>query len=171
MGETLAGLRTDMDGRVAYATISRDDLTRTGAIPQDTEDLVDFTVSLRGVEVGHAVHRAGARRREGLVPVAERAGLRRGWRRRSAAAATAPRPGPRWPDRWTRASTACSQAVRQALDPAAACRATIAGAMVAIVSTIPSRGRAEHQPPQGREDSPPRKWALSTQPSRRSALR
>jgi phosphoesterase RecJ-like protein len=37
---------------VAYATISRDDLLRTGAIPQDSEDLVDFTVSLRGVEVG-----------------------------------------------------------------------------------------------------------------------
>ena len=41
-----------MGGRVAYATISRDDLERTGAIPQDSEDLVDFTVSLRGVEVG-----------------------------------------------------------------------------------------------------------------------
>jgi phosphoesterase RecJ-like protein len=25
---------------------------RTGAIPQDSEDLVDFTVSIRGVEVG-----------------------------------------------------------------------------------------------------------------------
>jgi phosphoesterase RecJ-like protein len=52
MGETLSGLRTDMGGRVAYATISRADLERTGAIPQDSEDLVDFTVSLRGVEVG-----------------------------------------------------------------------------------------------------------------------
>ena len=52
MGETLAGLKTDLDGRVAYATITRDDLARTGAIPQDSEDLVDFTVSLRGVEVG-----------------------------------------------------------------------------------------------------------------------
>ena len=52
MGETLSGLRTDMGGRVAYATISRADLERTGAIPQDSEDMVDFTVSLRGVEVG-----------------------------------------------------------------------------------------------------------------------
>ena len=52
MGETLASLRTDADGRVAYATVTRDDLLRTGAIPQDTEDLVDFTVSLLGVEVG-----------------------------------------------------------------------------------------------------------------------
>jgi phosphoesterase RecJ-like protein len=52
IGETLAGMRTDFDGRVAYATISRDDLLRTGAIPQDSEDLVDYTVSLRGVDVG-----------------------------------------------------------------------------------------------------------------------
>ena len=41
-----------MGGKVAYATISLQDLERTGAIPPDSEDLVDFTVSLRGVEVG-----------------------------------------------------------------------------------------------------------------------
>jgi bifunctional oligoribonuclease and PAP phosphatase NrnA len=52
MGETLSGMRTDRGGKVAYATISREDLLRTGAIPQDSEDLVDFTVSVRGVEVG-----------------------------------------------------------------------------------------------------------------------
>ncbi len=45
-------MQTDLDGRIAYATITRDDLLRTGAIPQDSEDLIDFTVSLRGVEVG-----------------------------------------------------------------------------------------------------------------------
>jgi bifunctional oligoribonuclease and PAP phosphatase NrnA len=52
LGETLSGMRTDRDGKVAYATIARDDLLRTGAIPQDSEDLIDFTVSVRGVEVG-----------------------------------------------------------------------------------------------------------------------
>lgn len=52
MGETLANLETDLDGRIAYAAVTRDDFERTGAIPPDTEDLVDFTVSLRGVEVG-----------------------------------------------------------------------------------------------------------------------
>lgn len=52
MGETLAGMKTDADGRVAYATVTRAGLARTGAIPADTEDLVDFTVSLGGVEVG-----------------------------------------------------------------------------------------------------------------------
>jgi phosphoesterase RecJ-like protein len=52
MGATLSAMRTDAGGRVAYATISRDDLLRTGAIPPDSEDLVDFTASIRGVEVG-----------------------------------------------------------------------------------------------------------------------
>jgi bifunctional oligoribonuclease and PAP phosphatase NrnA len=52
IGATLSGMRADLGGRVAYATISRDDLLRTGAIPQDSEDLVDFTVSMRGVDVG-----------------------------------------------------------------------------------------------------------------------
>ncbi|MFO0950378.1 MAG: bifunctional oligoribonuclease/PAP phosphatase NrnA [Isosphaeraceae bacterium] len=52
MGETLASLRTDLGGRVAYATVTRESLDRTGAIPPDTEDLVDFTVSIDGVEVG-----------------------------------------------------------------------------------------------------------------------
>ena len=45
-------MQTDLDGRIAYATISLQDLMRTGAIPPDSEDLVDYTVSLRGVEVG-----------------------------------------------------------------------------------------------------------------------
>jgi phosphoesterase RecJ-like protein len=52
IGETLRGMQTACDGRIAYATITRDDLLRTGAIPPDSEDVVDFTVSLRGVEVG-----------------------------------------------------------------------------------------------------------------------
>jgi bifunctional oligoribonuclease and PAP phosphatase NrnA len=52
MGEALAGLRTDLEGRIAYTAVTRDDFERTGAIPPDTEDLVDYTVSLRGVEVG-----------------------------------------------------------------------------------------------------------------------
>ena len=52
IGETLRNLKTDLDGRVAYATITKDDLLKSGAIPQDSEDLVDFTVSLRGVDLG-----------------------------------------------------------------------------------------------------------------------
>jgi phosphoesterase RecJ-like protein len=52
MGEALAGLKTELDGRIAYAVVTRENFERTGAIPPDTEDLVDYTVSLRGVEVG-----------------------------------------------------------------------------------------------------------------------
>ncbi len=52
IGETLRNLQTDLNGRVAYATITRENLQSTGAIPQDSEDLVDFTVSMRGVELG-----------------------------------------------------------------------------------------------------------------------
>jgi bifunctional oligoribonuclease and PAP phosphatase NrnA len=52
MGETLAGLKTEAAGRIAYAMVTRADLERTGAIPHDTEDLIDFTVSMAGVEVG-----------------------------------------------------------------------------------------------------------------------
>ncbi len=52
MGETLAKLKTERDGRIAYTTISLEDLEKTGAIPADSEDLVDFTVSLQGVEIG-----------------------------------------------------------------------------------------------------------------------
>jgi bifunctional oligoribonuclease and PAP phosphatase NrnA len=52
MGAVLADLKTEADGRIAYTTVTRDILARTGSIPQDTEDLVDFTVSLVGVDVG-----------------------------------------------------------------------------------------------------------------------
>jgi phosphoesterase RecJ-like protein len=51
MGATLSAVQVEMDGKIAYSTISRDDLLRTGAIPQDSEDLVDFVASIRGVEL------------------------------------------------------------------------------------------------------------------------
>jgi len=52
MGETLAGLKTDLNGRIAYVAVTREDFDRTGAIPADTEDLVDYTVGILGVDVG-----------------------------------------------------------------------------------------------------------------------
>jgi phosphoesterase RecJ-like protein len=39
-------------GRVAYSEIHRSDYQLTGALPQDTEDLINYTRSLAGVEVG-----------------------------------------------------------------------------------------------------------------------
>lgn len=52
MGEALAGLQSELEGRLVFTSVTRDMLDRTGAIPADTEDLVDFTVSVRGAEVG-----------------------------------------------------------------------------------------------------------------------
>lgn len=114
MGETLAGMKTDADGRVAYATVTRESLARTGAIPQDTEDLVDFTVSLIGVEVGMLFveqARGGVklslRSRQGL-DCAKLAGQFGGGGHRAAAGASLPEP--------TEDSVArVCEAVRQAL--------------------------------------------------------
>jgi bifunctional oligoribonuclease and PAP phosphatase NrnA len=116
IGETLTGMRTDLDGRVAYATITRDDLIRTGAIPQDSEDLIDFTVSLQGVEIGLLFIeqlRGGAkvsfRARNGL-DCSQLAGKFGGGGHRQAAGATLPGPLPESVAR-------VLQAVRQALEP------------------------------------------------------
>jgi len=117
MGETLSGLRTDMGGRVAYATISRADLERTGAIPQDSEDMVDFTVSLLGVEVGmlfieqaRGGVKVSLRSRSGL-DCARLAGTLGGGGHRAAAGATLAGPMAESVERMLRA-------VRQALAPA-----------------------------------------------------
>jgi phosphoesterase RecJ-like protein len=98
MGETLSGLRLDADGRIAYATITRDDLANTGAIPQDSEDLVDFTVSMAGVKVGllfieqaRGGIKLSVRSRNGL-DCARLAGRFGGGGHRAAAGATLPDP-------------------------------------------------------------------------------
>jgi phosphoesterase RecJ-like protein len=52
LGEALAAMRTELDGRIVWTAVTREDLDRTGAIPADTEDLVDYTVSVRGAEIG-----------------------------------------------------------------------------------------------------------------------
>jgi phosphoesterase RecJ-like protein len=48
----LERLRVVADGKIALTYVARDDYAATGAIPQDTEDLVNFTRSVAGVEVG-----------------------------------------------------------------------------------------------------------------------
>ncbi|GIW88998.1 MAG: phosphodiesterase [Isosphaeraceae bacterium] len=52
IGTALSRLRLDADGRIAYTTVERADFEQSGAIPPETEDLVDYTVSIAGVEVG-----------------------------------------------------------------------------------------------------------------------
>lgn len=52
MGVALERLQVIEDGRVAYTEVYRSDYIATGALPMDTEDLVNFTRSVIGVEVG-----------------------------------------------------------------------------------------------------------------------
>jgi phosphoesterase RecJ-like protein len=52
MGVALDRLRLECGGKVAYTEIRRGDYAATGAVPADTEDLVNFTRSVAGVEVG-----------------------------------------------------------------------------------------------------------------------
>lgn len=51
-GLVLDRLQMVGDNRVAYTEIRRDDYATTGATPQDSEDLINYTRSLIGVEVG-----------------------------------------------------------------------------------------------------------------------
>ncbi len=52
MSKVLGRLRVCCQGKVAYTEVHRTDYAETGAIPQDSEDLVNYTRSLIGVEVG-----------------------------------------------------------------------------------------------------------------------
>jgi phosphoesterase RecJ-like protein len=52
IGLVLDRLQVADGGRVAYSEVLRTDYESTGATPQDTEDLVNFTRSVAGVEVG-----------------------------------------------------------------------------------------------------------------------
>jgi phosphoesterase RecJ-like protein len=51
-GLILDRLQVTNEGRVAYTEVRRGDYAATGALPQDTEDMVNLTLSLTGVEVG-----------------------------------------------------------------------------------------------------------------------
>jgi bifunctional oligoribonuclease and PAP phosphatase NrnA len=52
IGETLVDLHIGFEGKVAYALISLENMARAGAIPPDTEDLIDYVISVNGVSVG-----------------------------------------------------------------------------------------------------------------------
>jgi phosphoesterase RecJ-like protein len=51
-GRVLERLTLAAGGRVAYTEIHRGDYEAVGAVPQDSEDLVNYTRSVAGVEVG-----------------------------------------------------------------------------------------------------------------------
>src|SRR5262249_37245890 len=52
MGLVLDRLQVTAGGLVAWTELHKDDYARTGATPMDSEDLVNFTRSVTGVEVG-----------------------------------------------------------------------------------------------------------------------
>ena len=51
-GRALASLCVDHDGQVCYASLAHTDFTETGASYAETEELVNLTLTVRGVELG-----------------------------------------------------------------------------------------------------------------------
>jgi phosphoesterase RecJ-like protein len=49
-GVVLSRIRTELDGRLAHTWILRDDYAATGALPTDTEDLVNHCLEIDGTE-------------------------------------------------------------------------------------------------------------------------
>lgn len=49
-GRVLGRLMVDCDGRLAYLTVSREDFKETGAVPADTEDLVNASLQIGGTK-------------------------------------------------------------------------------------------------------------------------
>jgi phosphoesterase RecJ-like protein len=51
-GLVLSRMQVTADGRVAYTEIHKGDYDATGAVPQDTEDLINYARAVAGVSVG-----------------------------------------------------------------------------------------------------------------------
>jgi phosphoesterase RecJ-like protein len=52
VGVVLSRMRVVEEGKIAYSEVHCSDYANTGAIPQDTEDIVGYARSISGVEVG-----------------------------------------------------------------------------------------------------------------------
>lgn len=51
IGRTLGRAKTELDGRLIHTWIERADFEATGALPSDTEDLINMTLTVSGTEV------------------------------------------------------------------------------------------------------------------------
>jgi len=51
IGRTLARTQAELDGRLVHTAILQEDFAATGALPSDTEDLVNMTLAVEGSEV------------------------------------------------------------------------------------------------------------------------
>jgi phosphoesterase RecJ-like protein len=52
MGRILARAKTELDGRLIHTAVAQDDFKATGALPPDTEDIINLTLNVRGTQVG-----------------------------------------------------------------------------------------------------------------------
>lgn len=50
VGRILARTKTDMDGRLVYTVVLQEDFMATGALASDTEDVINMTLAVKGVE-------------------------------------------------------------------------------------------------------------------------
>jgi phosphoesterase RecJ-like protein len=50
-GRILARTQTDLDGRLVYTAVLAEDFQATGALPNDTEDVINLTLAISGTEV------------------------------------------------------------------------------------------------------------------------
>ena len=50
-GAILARIEVELDGRLVHTYVTQDDFRQTGAIPSDTEDVVNMTLGVAGTEV------------------------------------------------------------------------------------------------------------------------
>lgn len=51
VGCTLARAQTELGGRLVYTSIRREDFAATGALPSDTEDIINMTLQIEGTQV------------------------------------------------------------------------------------------------------------------------
>ena len=51
VGRTLAGAATAHEGRVIFSQVRQQDIKEAGALPADTEDLINLTLAVKGTEV------------------------------------------------------------------------------------------------------------------------
>jgi phosphoesterase RecJ-like protein len=51
IGRTLAHAETELNGRLIYTNVSQEDFAATGALPSDTEDVINMTLQVGGTEV------------------------------------------------------------------------------------------------------------------------
>jgi bifunctional oligoribonuclease and PAP phosphatase NrnA len=51
IGQTLSRARTELDGRLIYTWIERSDFAASGALPSDTEDIINMTLTVGGTEM------------------------------------------------------------------------------------------------------------------------